>query len=343
MLRKKSYYTKDLVSIKNIENGIIETDSGDYIKLIEISPVNFHLRSIAERNQIIYSFASWIKIAPIQLQFKVVSMPTDVQEYVSALNKLLQTETNDYRRKLIRDYIQFICQVGLKESVSRRFFVVLKYTKQGLFNSDYNAVYNSLNTAYTQFKSYIKQCGNSIIEHEDEDVFALEALYNIYNKGSNKTAAERADEIVNYQLNSGIKNPNVSIKDILAPYSTKEFKDYLLINGNRYVTYMYLPSDGYKSSVQAAWFSGLINMGEGIDIDIYFKKEDNSKIISSIGRNIRINRARIKETSDTNTDHDKLSSSIDGGRFIKESMSSGEDFYYMSTIITISADRKSVV
>lgn len=342
-MKKKNLVAQSLVQIKNIKDGIIETDAGEYLRLVEVDPINFHLRSISERNQIIYNFASWIKIAPVSLQFKVVSTPTDIQAYISRLNDNLSNEKNEYCRRLIRDYIRLISQVGLKESVSRRFFLVLRYTKQGLFGNDYNAIANSLNTIYTQFKSYIKQCGNKIIEHLDEDVFALEAYYSIYNRNSNKTAADRVQDIVNYQINRGIENPTINVKDVLAPYSMQTFKDYIVLNGNTYISYLYIPSEKYRTSVHAAWLSGLINMGEGVDIDLFFQKQNNAKIINSLGRNIRINRARVKDTSDTNTDFDELMNSIDGGKYIKDCIQSGEDFYYMNLLITVSANSLEVL
>ena len=54
-----------------------------------------------------------------------------------------------------------------------------------------------------------------------------------------------------------------------------------------------------------------------------------------IGRRIRLNRSKIKDTYDTNTDFDDLSESIHAGYYLKRGLSGSEDFYYMSTLITI--------
>ncbi len=57
--------------IKKIENGIIYTKDHRYVKIVEVIPINFLLRSAREQRSIIYSFVSYLKISPVKLQFKV--------------------------------------------------------------------------------------------------------------------------------------------------------------------------------------------------------------------------------------------------------------------------------
>ena len=56
--------------IDKIENGIIYTKDHRYIKVIEVVPINFLLRSAREQRNIIYSFISYLKISPVKVQFK---------------------------------------------------------------------------------------------------------------------------------------------------------------------------------------------------------------------------------------------------------------------------------
>lgn len=67
---EKLSFTQDFIPIKNLEHSIIETTDGRYIKILEIEPINFMLRSEEEQYEIICSFASWLKISPVHLQFK---------------------------------------------------------------------------------------------------------------------------------------------------------------------------------------------------------------------------------------------------------------------------------
>ncbi|MFV0520090.1 MAG: VirB4 family type IV secretion system protein, partial [Lachnospirales bacterium] len=105
-----------------------------------------------------------------------------------------------------------------------------------------------------------------------------------------------------------------------------------------YTAYMFIPSDGYKPKVLAAWTSLIVNAGEGIDLDIFFSKERKDKIQQKLGQQIRINRSKIKDTQDTNSDFEDLENAIHSGYYMKNGLSNNQDFYYANMLITITGD-----
>ena len=56
---EKLDFVQDFIPIKNITHGIVETTDGRFIRILEIEPINFMLRSGEEQFGIISSFASW--------------------------------------------------------------------------------------------------------------------------------------------------------------------------------------------------------------------------------------------------------------------------------------------
>ena len=71
LVKRQTLY--DLLPIEKIENGILHTTDDRYIKILEIEPINFLLRSPREQRSVIYSFASLLKVSPVRLQFKSFS------------------------------------------------------------------------------------------------------------------------------------------------------------------------------------------------------------------------------------------------------------------------------
>lgn len=69
----KGESAQSFLPIRDIRNGMVETTDGRYLKILEIEPINFALRSSEEQFNIISSFASWLKISPIRLQFKTIT------------------------------------------------------------------------------------------------------------------------------------------------------------------------------------------------------------------------------------------------------------------------------
>ena len=325
--------TQSLVGIKEIKNGVVHMKDGRNLKVIEVSPINYHMRSNRERNLIIADFLSWLKIAPIKFQFKVFAVPADINMHIEGLHEDMQKETNEKCRELQDDYLKLICNVGLTEGVTRRFFIILEHEPHGLA-PDEQTIVRDLESAQRTVRTYLKQCGNNVIQHEDEDTYLYELFYGLYNRIQHQPLNDRLVSVAKEYYQNGVKE-DPKIEDILCPHFAYEDKNYVVINDTFY-RYFYIPSDSYRSPVYAGWLAGVINAGEGIDIDLFFQKQEKSKIRNDVGRQIRINTANIKDRSDTNSDYENLDNAISSGYYIKEALANNEDFYYMNTLITVS-------
>ena len=340
MTNNKSEFAQKLVNIKEIKSGIVCTEDGRYVKIIEITPINFHMRSEREKNLIISNFMGWIKIAPIKFQFKVLSEPADIDVHIEELNKDMQKETNPKCRELQEDYLKLICNVGLREGVTRRFFIIYEYEGRSVLN-DFGSIVREMNAVAQTIKSYMKQCGNDVVEHDDEDAFLCELFYRFYNRTSPRTLQERIIEVAKEYGYAGVeKEPD--IKDICCPAFANIGKDMLVMNNN-YYKFLYVPSSGYRTIVGSGWLAGLINSFEGVDVDLYFQKQEKTKMRNEIGRQLRINKANINQSSDTNSDFDDLSDAISSGYYIKNGLADNQDFYYMNILITVSGGSEEEV
>ena len=338
---KKPVDIESYLEIDKIENGVVFTRDGRYLKVIEIEPINFLLRSAREQRNIIYSFVSYLKIAPIRMQFKVIAKKADLNKHLNQVNEEMRNETDERCKAQQLDYIRFIKQIGTKEAVSRRFFLIYEYEPFMLNRKDdMNEMISNLKTVERSVKNYLFQCGNEVVEHADENEFLTDVFYNLLNRASHDSLEDRVKAVVERKVEEGDNldeiSPNVFYSPEMIDFT---HMDYLIIDGT-FVTYMYIPSDGYKSHVVAGWMSLLVNAGEGIDVDFFVTKQPKDKIQFKLGQQIRINRSKIKEASDTNTDFDDLEGAIRSGYFLKEGLANNEDFYYMNILVTVTARNK---
>lgn len=330
------------LEIEKIENGIIYTKDGRYIKIIEIEPINFLLRSSREQRNIIYSFVRYLKVSPLKMQFKILSKKADINKHLSKISEEIKSEEDEKCRQLQRDYIRLIKQIGSKEAVSRRFFLIFEYepfmqSRKG----DINEVISTLKTAEHCAKNYLFQCGNETVEHEDTDEFLCDVIYNLLNRSGELPLSERVGEIMQQYTEKGMDTESISVNEFISPHIIDfSHMDYITIDG-LFVTYMMIPSDGYKPQVVAGWMSLLVNAGEGIDVDLFASKQSKEKVQFKIGQQIRINRSKIKDASDTNTDFDDLEGAIRSGYFLKDGLANNEDFFYMNIFVTITATNKA--
>ena len=117
----------DYIPIEKVANGIIYTRDHRYVKLVEVVPVNFLLRSAREQRSIIYSFISYLKIAPVKVQFKVLTKRADINRHMDTVRRELTQETDERCRQLQEDYLRLIQQLGSREAITRRFFLVFEH------------------------------------------------------------------------------------------------------------------------------------------------------------------------------------------------------------------------
>lgn len=331
----------DYVPIEKIENGVIYTRDHRYVKVVEVVPVNFLLRSAQEQRGIIYSFISYLKIAPVKVQFKVLTKRADIDRHVETVRRELEQETDPHCRMLQEDYLRLIQQLGSREAITRRFFLIFEYeelpgTRRGHEEEEAIA---SLQTAARTASNYLRQCGNTVIVPENEDEAASEILYNILcRKESNEQPfPQKLKSVLTEYLAAGRSLDNIPANEFYAPTRIDlTHGRYICIDGV-YYAYLMVPSDGYKSQVPAGWLSLVVNAGDGIDLDMFLSRQPKDRMIRKLGQQLRINRSKIKETSDTNTDFDDLDGAIRSGYFLKDGLGNNEDFYYLNLLITITA------
>ena len=340
--KRKDMTLEDYLPIDKIANGIIYTTDHRYVKILEIEPINFLLRSAREQQGIIYSFISYLKISPVKLQIKMISKKADINKHLEQAALELSRETNPHCRELQKDYIQFVKKLSSREAVSRRFFLIFEYEPFNVNRKvEEKEILAALETASQTAKTFLYQCGNQVVTHDNEDEFTTDVLYTLLNRTlcTEKPLQDRIADVLARYMKEGRQEEldHIRINEFIAPESVDfRHSNYVRINGI-YHAYLLVPSDGYKQKVAPGWLSLLINAGEGIDIDFYLHKQPKDKIQQRLGQQIRINRSKIKDASDTNADFDDLDSAIRSGYFLKAGLANNEDFYYINLLITITA------
>lgn len=340
--KKKPILLEDYLPIEKIEHGVIYTTDHRYIKILEVEPINFLLRSAREQQGIIHSFISYLKISPVKLQIKMISKKADINKHLDQSRRELELETNPQCQELQRDYISFVKNLSSQEAVSRRFFLIFEYEPFNINRkTEEREILAALETAARTAQTFLYQCGNDVPIHENEDEFTTDVLYTLLNRTLCTTVSlqEHIAGIMDSYLKTGreAEIDHLAITRLLAPQSV-DFRHagYVHINGV-YHAYLLVPSDGYKNKVMAGWLSLLVNAGEGIDIDFFLHRQPKDKIQQRLGQQIRINRSKIKDASDTNSDYDDLDSAIRAGYFLKQGIANNEDFYYINLLVTITA------
>ena len=305
------------------------------------------LRSSEEQYNILSSFASWLKISPMKLQFKSITRKADSDKHIAMIRKELSMEDNAQCKAMGEDYIRLIKDVGSREALTRRFFLIYQYEAIGRSESDdYSKIYSMLVSAEQNARAYFMQCGNNVIQPKNPDQAVAEILYMFFNRRScvDEPFTDRVNRVIIDTMAAKGKVigvdpiPHISVRHFIAPRGLDlSHYNYIVMDG-RYYCFLYIKGNGYPGTVRGGWMSSLINAGEGIDIDVHLSRENRSKTIDKVAQRIRLNRTKLKGMQDTSTDYEELTNSIQAGYYIKNGIANhNEDLFYMSVFVTISA------
>ena len=331
----------EYLPIYKIENGIIYTKDYRYVKIIEVNPVNFMLRSSREQRSIIYSFISFLKISPVKVHFKVLTKCADINRHIELIRREMEAETDEHCRMLQEDYLDLIKRLGSREATTRRFFIAFEYECEGARRGNEEAqAISFLHTAARTAQNFLKQCGNDVLIPDNEDEFLAEVLYSVLCRQTSNILPlqKRIPQVIAEYAAAGKNISDIPCAEFIAPKSIDFTRGRFVCVDGLYQSYLLIPSHGYRSEVMAGWISLLVNAGDGIDVDLFLTKQPKDRMVQKLGQQLRINHSKIKDASDTNTNFDSLDDAIKSGYFLKRGIAENEDFYYMNTLITITAN-----
>ena len=331
----------EYLPIYKIENGIIYTKDYRYVKIVEVNPINFMLRSSREQRSIIYSFIGFLKISPVKVHFKVLTKCADINRHVEMIRQEMETETDENCRMLQEDYLDLIKRLGSKEATTRRFLLAFEYESEGARRGNEEAqAISFLHTAARTAQNFLKQCGNDLLIPENEDEFLAEVLYSVLCRQTSNLIPlqKRVPQVIAEYAAAGKDISDIPCSEFFAPKTLDFTRGRFVCVDGLYQSYLLIPSHGYKAEVPAGWLSLLVNAGDGIDVDLFLTKQPKDRMVQKLGQQLRINHSKIKDASDTNTNFDSLDDAIKSGYFLKRGIAENEDFYYMNTLITITAN-----
>lgn len=185
-----NYYagsTQKWLPIETVIGGLILLKDGRCIKLLEILPVNFYLKSDIEQQNIIHCFASYLKIAPDNMQIRVVTERANIEDYLARHERYASAEANEQTAAMICDEMDFVKRLSENVAIKKRFFIVFEYSPKGLTNPSlhFADIQRLLSDEAYKATQYLSQCELGVIDVCDNGQL-IDLLYGFINKHASK-------------------------------------------------------------------------------------------------------------------------------------------------------------
>jgi hypothetical protein len=179
---------QEWLPVADVRDGVVLTKDGRYVKILEVLPTNFHLKSPDEQESLIYKFYGYLKVAPDTLQIRVITQKMDVEAYMARMWAFYDAEADEKCREMIEDNVNLVHYLAHHEAVARRFFLIFQLEPHmTLRGQEFRDIADRLRQEAETARSQLADCGLEIVEWEDPDDALVNLFYELLNKNASKT------------------------------------------------------------------------------------------------------------------------------------------------------------
>lgn len=158
-----------------LKEGIIELENKTYIKILEIIPINYNLKSDLEKESILNSYKIFLKTCNFDIQILIQSNKEDLSHHISKIKKNINKKENKYLKNISQNYIQYISSLNnSQKSSSKKFYIIIKNKPFNKKELNIEIIKQELNEKYLKIKECLARCGNKVINiNEKEEILKI--------------------------------------------------------------------------------------------------------------------------------------------------------------------------
>ncbi len=171
-----SKWSEDWVPLKNIMNGMIQLENGEYVTGVKIAPKNIFILDAGTRDNVIYQLRNFYNAINFEFWLVVADRPVDINVYLSQLQIQFNRATNAITRKLVQEDINKANMFMSAEYnvVDTEYYILFKEKKMDVIQKRLHTLISNL-----------ANCGLNSQQTSNNDLRVI--LDNFFNGGSSTT------------------------------------------------------------------------------------------------------------------------------------------------------------
>lgn len=123
-MKRKISSIQDWISIQSInEKGIIKINEQKYIKIIEVKPIQYNLKTQLEKEAILNSYKIFLKTCTFDIQIIIQSNLQDLSHIISKIQ--ITNKKNPILKIIAQNYIQYIQTKNREKKSSSKKYILL--------------------------------------------------------------------------------------------------------------------------------------------------------------------------------------------------------------------------
>ena len=331
--------------VKDLRDGIVITKDGRFVQILEFAPINFDLRPEGDKVSIAERFGAAITLFPDKFQIKVLSRKANVDDHLRDIDYFMEQEQNDFCRVMQQESRRLVAD-NAQHSISRRFIVAFDYEySAGLRKPSWRDIQAGLRTTATRISDMLmgQPCGNVLLTEFGNSEQTMGILYDCMcrSQAEHKNLDTKLAEVLYSYISDGRLTRDdqlVPVNDIIAPrYIDPSERKHLEVDGKFYA-FGYIERRSYPSECLPGWLASIIELGEGIDVDIFVEKVPTEKVNQKLTYSMRMAKVSLNHAEDTSTNSLEQAKKLDAGMYLRSGLANGDCMLYFSIMMTVGED-----
>lgn len=125
---KSKTSSRNQIAIKGVQDGILMLPNNEYRSILQVSSLNFELRSDEEQDAIMDTYESFLNSVGSSLQILIRTREIDMDKYLEDLKIRLEDEPEQIYRDQLKNYDEFIrTLIQSNKILTRHFYIVIPY------------------------------------------------------------------------------------------------------------------------------------------------------------------------------------------------------------------------
>ncbi len=136
--------SRSQIAMKGVRDGILLLPGNQYRAVLQVSSLNFELKSEDEQDAIIDTYEGFLNSVGSSLQILIRTREIDMDRYLEELGERLEGETEQVYRNQLQNYDEFVRSlITTNKILTRHFYIVVPYSAP--HRSEFELVREQLN------------------------------------------------------------------------------------------------------------------------------------------------------------------------------------------------------
>lgn len=166
------------IAIKGVRDGILLLPNNQYRVVLQVSALNFELKSETEQDAIIDTYENFLNSLGTNLQILIRTREIDMDKYLEDLTERLKGESEKIYQKQLKNYDEFIRSLITSNKIlTRHFYLIIPYVADS--KTDFELIKEQLNLKIDIVGKGMTRLGMHTRELSSLEI--LDLFYTFYN------------------------------------------------------------------------------------------------------------------------------------------------------------------